>query len=129
MPLCHEVFEGNIADTKTLVGLLDRLEINDEGLEPVVILDAHVFISVLAYHLLMWVRHHLQDGGDKRDWRTIRRLLSAHSLVSTILPLKDGRVLQIRKPSVPDAEQARVFQLLGIDWKGGVPSQKTMMKQ
>ena len=91
--------------------------------------DAHIFISVLAYHLLMWVRHHLQVGGDTRDWKTIRRLLSTHSLVSTILPLKDGRILQIRKPSVPDAEQARVFQLLGIDWKGEAPSQKTMMKR
>lgn len=91
--------------------------------------DAHIFISVLAYHLLMWVRHQLQVAGDTRDWRTIRRLLSTHSLVSTILPLKDGRVLQIRKPSVPDAEQARVFQLLGIDWKGEVPSKKTMLKR
>ncbi len=91
--------------------------------------DAHIFISVLAYHLLMWIRHHLQVSGDTRDWRTIRRLLSTHSLVSTILPLKDGGILQIRKPSVPDAEQARVFQLLGIDWKREVPSQKSMMKQ
>jgi len=90
--------------------------------------DAHIFISVLAYHLLMWVRHHLQVSGDTRDWKTLRRLLSTHSLVSTILPLKDGRILQIRKPSVPDAEQARVFQLLGIDWKREVPTQKTIMK-
>lgn len=90
--------------------------------------DAHIFISVLAYHLLMWVRHHLQVSGDNRDWKTLRRLLSTHSLVSTILPLKDGRILQIRKPSVPDAEQARVFQLLGIDWKREVPTQKTIMK-
>lgn len=90
--------------------------------------DAHIFISVLAYHLLMWVRHHLQVSGDNRDWKTLRRLLSTHSLVSTILPLKDGRILQIRKPSVPDAEQARVFQLPGIDWKREVPTQKTIMK-
>ena len=40
LPLAHEVFEGNIADTKTLVSLLDRLEVKDQGLKPVVILDA-----------------------------------------------------------------------------------------
>ncbi|MFQ3224667.1 MAG: transposase, partial [Lentimonas sp.] len=40
LPLAHEVFEGNTADTTTLVTLLDRLEIKDGGLKPVVILDA-----------------------------------------------------------------------------------------
>ena len=38
--LAHEVFEGNIADTKTLVSMLDRLDLDDTGLNPVVILDA-----------------------------------------------------------------------------------------
>ncbi|MCK5676555.1 MAG: IS1634 family transposase, partial [Verrucomicrobia bacterium] len=38
--LAHEVFEGNIADTKTLLTMLDRLDLGDEGLKPVVILDA-----------------------------------------------------------------------------------------
>jgi transposase len=40
LPLAHEVFEGNTADTTTLVNLLDRLEVKDGGLKPVVILDA-----------------------------------------------------------------------------------------
>ena len=38
--LAHEVFEGNMADTKTLLRMLDRLDLADEGLRPVVILDA-----------------------------------------------------------------------------------------
>lgn len=38
--LVHEVFEDNIADTKTLLGMLDRLDLGHEGLKPVVILDA-----------------------------------------------------------------------------------------
>ena len=40
LPLAHEVFEGNTADTTTLVTLLDRFEVQDAGLKPVVILDA-----------------------------------------------------------------------------------------
>jgi transposase len=31
LPLAHEVFEGNTADTTTLVNLLDRLEVKDGG--------------------------------------------------------------------------------------------------
>ncbi|MFM8831562.1 MAG: IS1634 family transposase [Spartobacteria bacterium] len=39
-PLAHETFEGNMADTKTLPLLLDRLARHEDGLKPVVILDA-----------------------------------------------------------------------------------------
>ena len=90
--------------------------------------EGHIFISVLAYHLLSWVHHRLELGDDQREWKTVRRLLSTHSLVSTRLPLKDGRILTVRKPSVPDAEQALVYKILGIDWKKACPTVKTEMK-
>ena len=60
-----------------------------------------------------------------RDWKTIRRLLGTHSLVTTRLPLADGRTLNIRKPSQPDNEQKRVYQMLGIDWESAFPTKKT----
>lgn len=91
--------------------------------------EAHIFISVLAYHLLMWVHHQLDQHGDSRDWITLRRLLGTHSLVSTMLPLEDGSIVQIRKPSVPDAEQQQVFQRLGIDWKVQALCSKTVQKK
>lgn len=90
--------------------------------------EGHIFISILAYHLLNWVHLRLAESGDNRDWRSIRRLLSTHSLVSTRLPLEDGRVLRTRKPSVPDAEQALVYKKLGIDWRFMCPATKLEMK-
>lgn len=90
--------------------------------------EAHIFISVLAYHLLTWVREKLRDSGDPRDWKTLRRLLSTHSLATTRLPLEDGRVLHLRKATVPDVEQAQVYRKLGIDWKNEFPVQKSFVK-
>jgi hypothetical protein len=90
--------------------------------------EAHIFISVLAYHLLCWVRERLRQSRDNRDWKTLRRLLSTHSLVTTVLPLEDGRVLRVRKPSLPDPEQALVFKRLGIDWKAACPATKTFTR-
>ena len=87
--------------------------------------EAHIFISVLAYHLLCWVRESLHDRGDLRDWKTLRRLLSTHCLTTTMLPLENGSVLQIRKPSLPDPEQARIYRHLAIDWKSSFPPVKT----
>lgn len=90
--------------------------------------EGHVFISVLAYHLLCWVGHRLTQKGDLRDWQTLRRLLRTHSVVTTRLPLVDGRVIEVRKPSQPDAEQSLVYQRLGIDWKKACPARKFAMK-
>ena len=90
--------------------------------------EGHIFISVLAYHLLTWVRESLRDSGDLRDWKTLRRLLSTHSLATTSLPLEDGRVLHIRKPSLPDPEQALLYKRLRIDWKSAFPQIKTFAK-
>ena len=90
--------------------------------------EAHIFISVLAYHLLCWIGHRLTQSGDVRDWQTIRRLLRTHSVVTTRLPLTDGRVVEVRKPSRPDAGQALVYQRLGIDCKQACPVRKFIMK-
>jgi transposase len=79
--------------------------------------DGHIFISVLAYHLLNWIRQKLENANDPREWSTIRRILRTHSLVSMRLPLEDGRIVTLRKSSTPDAEQARIYTALGIDWK------------
>jgi len=87
--------EEGFASLKGTLGLrpnLHQLEHRVEG---------HIFISVLACHLLSWVRETLRDCGDLRDWKTLRRLLSTHNLATTSLPLYDGRVLHIRKPSLP----------------------------
>ncbi|HBA84403.1 MAG TPA: hypothetical protein DCZ95_09950 [Verrucomicrobia bacterium] len=84
-----------------------------------------MFISVLAYPLLCWIGCKLEQAGDLREWKTIRRLLRTHSLASTRFPLKDGRIVSIRKPSLPDAEQAQVYRALGIDWRAAFPPRRT----
>jgi hypothetical protein len=70
--------------------------------------DGHIFISVLAYHLLTWVREKLRDQGDLRDWKTLRRLLSTHMLATTLLTLEDERVLHLRNliPRISFRQQA-----------------------
>ena len=90
--------------------------------------DGHIFITVLAYHLLRWIGYRLETAGDVREWRTLRRLLSTHIVATTRLPLADGREISIRKPSEADEEQQRVYNLLGIDWRRAYPARKTELK-
>jgi len=78
--------------------------------------DGHIFISVLAYHLLCWIQTKLDQSCDRREWKTIRRILRTHCLITTRLPLKDGRIISIRKPNRPDEEQIGIYRSLGINW-------------
>ena len=90
--------------------------------------DGHIFLSVLAYHLLCWIHNKLETGGDTRTWRTIRRYLRTHSLLTTRFPLEDGRMVSIRKASVPDEEQIRIYDMLGINWRSAHPTRITETK-
>jgi len=90
--------------------------------------EGHIFISILAYHLLTWVKIRLEESNDHRDWKTIRRLLSTHSIVTTRVPINDGSLIRIRKPSLPDIEQSSVYEKLGIDWRSMCPSTRTRLK-
>ncbi len=90
--------------------------------------DGHIFITVLAYHLLCWINMKLENTGDYRSWVTLRRMLRTHSIVTTRFPLEDGRTVSVRKASVPDEEQIKIYNLLGINWKNAYKTRNTQIK-
>lgn len=89
--------------------------------------DGHVFITVLAYHLLHFIMYKLRQAGDHRSWPTIKRILSTHCYGTIIVPTINGTVYRIRKPGIPDETQKAIYKVLGIDWKK-LPRAKTLMR-
>lgn len=87
--------------------------------------EGHIFISVLAYHLLCWIRAKTEAAGDRRTWRTLRRMLRTHCLATTRFPLKDGRIVSMRKASAPDEGQIQIYGMLGINWRNAYRPRKT----
>jgi transposase len=79
--------------------------------------DGHIFIAVLAYHLLHWIEHHLRANGIYHSWPTIRRLLETHCYTTIVCPTVDGRVYHIRKPGEPDTDQKKIYHLLGVPYR------------
>jgi hypothetical protein len=77
---------------------------------------AHIWITVLAYHLLRWTEHSLKLSGYDSTWRTLRRRLDTHCYTTLIVPDADGLEHHIRKPGRPNPSQKLVYALLGIDW-------------
>ena len=77
-------------------------------------IEAHLFISVLAYHLLNYIQYHLKRSGLKHRWQTIRRWLQTHQILSTSLPKEDGGMIHMRYCTTPTARQKEIYQALGI---------------
>jgi hypothetical protein len=78
--------------------------------------DGHVFICVLAYQLLRLTLRALEDGGDRRSWGSVRRVLRTHCYTTILLPTRAGTTHRIRRAGEPDEEQKAIYRLLDIDW-------------
>lgn len=89
--------------------------------------EGHVFITILAYQLLCFIRETLHRAGITHHWESIRRLLSTHCYATIVLPTKGGKVYRIRKASAPDEQQDRIYQVFGIDWKS-LPKSRTLQQ-
>ena len=76
--------------------------------------ETHIFLCVLALHLLVAIEKRLRDRGLYTSWVTVRDTLSTHQVCSVTLPASNGDVLTIRKPSTPEAEVRRLYDLLGV---------------
>jgi len=77
----------------------------------------HVWITILAYHLLRWVEHTLELSGYRGTWQSVRRRLETHRYATIIVPTEEGLEHHTRKPGRPDETQRLIYSLFGIDWK------------
>ena len=77
-------------------------------------IEGHLFISILAYHLLNYIQQHLRKAGIHHRWATVRSLLETHMALSTHLPAADGKMVHLRYCSIPTPRQVEVYSALKI---------------
>jgi transposase len=76
--------------------------------------QTHIFLCVLAYHLLAVIEQYFLDAGIHTSWGTLREELSTHQVVTVVLPTKTGAVLRIRKGSTAEAAHRQIYETLKI---------------
>ena len=76
--------------------------------------ETHIFLCVLAYHLLVSIEHTLRNEGVYTSWPSVRDALSTHHVVTAVLPTDRGEILRIRKGATPDPEVRELYQLLKV---------------
>jgi len=76
--------------------------------------ETHIFLCVLAYHLLVAIEKTLQDKGVHTSWVTVRDTLKTHQVATVVLPTDGDMTLKIRKGSIPEPEHVRFYELLDV---------------
>jgi transposase len=76
--------------------------------------QTHIFLCVLAYHLLAAIEKRFLDQGIHTSWWTLRQQLSTHQVITVVLPTTNGRVLKIRKGSVAEPVHRQIYTTLKI---------------
>ena len=81
--------------------------------------DGHIFITVLAYHILHTIRFKLRRNGINHSWATLRSRLSTQVRITTTMKTKDGKMIHIRKPSRAELFHKRIYDALNIPYQPG----------
>jgi transposase len=76
--------------------------------------ETHIFLCVLAYHLLVAIETTLLNQEVHTSWATIRKTLSTHQVATIVLPTDQGKVLRIRKGMTPDPAHLELYRLLKV---------------
>jgi hypothetical protein len=76
--------------------------------------QTHIFLCVLAYHLLVAVEKRFLDQGIHTSWCTLRQSLSTHQVATLVLPRENGLLLRIQKRSTPEPQHREIYKVLGV---------------
>jgi hypothetical protein len=88
--------------------------------------DAHLFISVLAYHLVHTLRLQLKAQGIHLSWDSLRHQLDGQERVTVVLHREDGKICHIRKATRPEPHQLAIYNALGLSSLPG-KTEKTLI--
>jgi len=76
--------------------------------------DAHLFITLLAYHLLNTIAVKLRQHNIYMRWNRIREFLSTHVRITTAIKEKNGKQIYIRNSSVAEPFHRAIYNALNL---------------
>ena len=91
----------------------------DLGLRPVYHhkeerVTGHLFITLLAYHLVHTLRYQLKQQGIQLSWDSIRNIMSTQQRITITLPTDDNKTIHLRTTTKPELRQQQISAALSI---------------
>jgi transposase len=76
--------------------------------------DGHLWITVMAYHLIQNCLYQLSKKGLNYQWKTIRKIMSGRVRVTMQAKTEEGKTLYHRSSTKAENEQKEIYRALGI---------------
>jgi len=81
--------------------------------------SGHLFISLLAYHLIHTIRYQLKKSGIHTRWAGLRRQLKGQDRITVQMKCQNGEVIHIRKSTRPEPRQQVIYDALNLPYYPG----------
>ena len=79
--------------------------------------EAHLFICVIAYHIMQTILYQLKLAGISISFKTLKNNMNSQTRVSTSMRLEDGRQLHIRSNTVAESFHKKIYKALHLSQK------------
>jgi transposase len=76
--------------------------------------SGHLFITLLAYHLIHTIRCQLKMKNIHTSWSTLRKQLKGQDRITVSMRCENGETVHIRKSTRPEPRQQVVYDALGL---------------
>lgn len=76
--------------------------------------EGHLFITVLAYHLLATIQRKLKSKGISHRWNTLRERLSTHMRATASVNNDKGERIYLRQTGDPEPFHLHIYRVLGL---------------
>ncbi len=107
--------------------LKDELELRPVNHQKERRTDGHLFITTLAYHLLISIQTRLHRHGIYMRWWRIREFLSTQVRITTSMTNKEGKNIYIRNTSEAEWFHKAIYNALGLSYSP-LPSKRVNEK-
>jgi len=74
----------------------------------------HLFISVLAYHLVHSIRYRLKKENINSSWSDLKKQLTGQNRVTVSMQCRNDNIVHVRKSTHPEMRQQKIYSALGL---------------
>ncbi len=89
-------------------------------------ISGHLFISLLAYHLVHTLRVQLKSKGDHSSWEQLRNTVKNRSRITVSMQTRAGSTIHIRKSTRAEPHQLPIYDALGLSALAGATQRTTI---
>jgi transposase len=81
--------------------------------------SGHLFITLLAYHLVHTIRIQLKEKEIHTSWSDLRKQLQGQNRTTVTMQCENGNTLHIRKSTRPEPRQQEIYDAMNLSWTPG----------